>query len=100
MLTTTTPVILEGYTPGQQCVWLISGADFTVAEADFSNFNLASGDTLMLYDGASTTAPQLTRTSGVINSYAVATGKQLLVVFTAASSGTPGTGFSLYPACT
>ena len=100
VLSTSVPVTFGGYYEhGQTCVWLITGGDSAVlAQVDFAYIFVggSSGDTLSLYDGATASAAsKIVRGS---SKQVIATGGQLLVVFTS-GYGFSSSSFMMTPTC-
>lgn len=66
-LTTSSGSISDGsgnYTDNADCRWLIQPPGATSITLSFQSFNLLAGDSVIIYDGATTTAPRLGAYSG------------------------------------
>ncbi len=87
------------YYSGENYTYTISPGGATSVNLAFSSFNVASGDTLWLYNGASTASPligkyTLTNSPGTV----AATGPSLTVRFKS-TNATPGIGFQAIWVC-
>ena len=81
------------YQNNSSCTWLIAPDDsVSKITLTFSNFNLAAGDELKIYDGNSVSAPLIgTYTGSTLPPSAVSTGSSMFVALTTNSSTTaPG----------
>ncbi len=77
------------YQNNSDCRWLIQPTGATSITLSFQSFNLASGDYVYVYDGSSTTSPQLgTFTGSSLPSAVTSSGGVMLVRFVSNASGT------------
>ncbi len=74
ILTTNTGAFTDGtrngfnYANNTNCEWLIQPTTLGLfVEVDFSRFNVATGDSVILYDGSNASAPVITALTGNIN---------------------------------